>query len=156
MNKLREVVERFLKRAHSLLDREALDEFVKEARDALAEPTPHPVAEVSHISGTGPNDVGIKWRGGLAQTGMLLYSGPTSAAAPPSNDLETSDAEIAQCMLSVDDPLLWGRLGEGSGDMVRKFARAVIAVDRPKRLWPFPDTGGGGLTICDMHDDESY
>jgi len=38
-----------------------------------------------------------------------------------------TDADIARAMLAVDDPLLWGRLGEGAGssDMIRKFARAV-------------------------------
>lgn len=46
------------------------------------------------------------------------------------------DAVIAQCMLAVDDPLLWGRLGGNNGDMVRKFARAVIDADRAQRAKP--------------------
>jgi len=38
-----------------------------------------------------------------------------------------TDADIALCMLMVDDPALFGRLGSGNGDCIRQFARAIEA-----------------------------
>lgn len=47
-----------------------------------------PVAEVSSICGAGPNDVGVRWRGGFATMGELLYRKPVSVQHLPADDTE--------------------------------------------------------------------
>ena len=68
-----------------------------------------------------------------AVTGLRSLLGPLDVQ-PTAEPL--SDAEIAKAMITVDDPLLWGRLGDGQGDMVRQFARAVIAAHEAKKEHP--------------------
>ena len=86
-------------------------------------------------------DVVEGYKAGLAGGAMGFVSaafdcgwthGAQDRAAQPAAE-PLSDAEIALEMLAVDDPLLWGRLGDGQGDMVRQFARAVIAAHEAKR-----------------------
>lgn len=50
---------------------------------ALASPAAQaqPVAEVRDVVGAGPNDVGIRWRGGIVSPGTLLYALPPEPAA---------------------------------------------------------------------------
>lgn len=43
-------------------------------RHMSAQPAPVLVAEVTTVVGSGPNDVGIRWRGGMVQPGTLLYA----------------------------------------------------------------------------------
>jgi hypothetical protein len=71
-----------------------------------AQPAPEPVP-------AGPDD-------------MAIYKAIADNYAQPAAEPLT-DKQIATAMLAVDDPLLWGRLGDGQGDMARQFARAIEA-----------------------------
>lgn len=44
---------------------------------------------------------------------------------------EPTDQQIALAMLAVDDPLAWGRFGQGSDSMLRQFVRALWKVAAP-------------------------
>lgn len=53
------------------------------------------------------------------------------AASPSQADgVMLTDEQIGLAMLCVDDPLIWGRLGEGSGDTIRQLARALESAVR--------------------------
>lgn len=57
-----------------------------------------------------------------------------SAAQPeavPQGGQCPDDKAIAQAMLAVDDPLQWGRLGEGSKPMIKQFVEALFAAAPP-------------------------
>jgi hypothetical protein len=71
-------------------------------------------------------EVDHEWR--LWQLLRARASAPPASAEP----VALTDKMIAEAMLAVDDPLLWGRLGvEKGNDMVRKFAHALIALAAP-------------------------
>jgi len=90
---------------------------------AAAQPAQAPVG---HVHREGKRADGKPWMAAyFAQDGTNdLPDGTPLYAAPPARQPLT-ERQLAECMLAVEDPLLWGRLGAGSGDMLRAFARAV-------------------------------
>jgi hypothetical protein len=59
---------------------------------------------------------------------VTALAAPTQAAAPLVAELPllTSGA-IARCMVSISDPMAWGRMGSNCGTLAEEFARAVEA-----------------------------
>ena len=57
-----------------------------------------------------------------------------------SADTKLSDAELAACLLSVPDPLMWGKLGAEGADMLRTAMREVerVAVAAERERWTVP------------------
>ena len=100
----------------------ATDERIRRVRaeSALARRADEPVAWVALLSVMLAQDLAEAKR--LA--GEALDKPRAAAPAAPAY-VPLSDREIAGLMQDVDDPLLWGRLGEGQGDIVRQFARAI-------------------------------
>ena len=62
-----------------------------------------------------------------------------------------TDAKLAECMLTVDDPLLWGRLGMGTGDMLRKAMRTVEAAATAAESERIADLWAGCTTDAEGH-----
>ena len=127
MNDLREAAKQALWFCEFLWREAAWNDWAEKQREetelalraALAQPSVEPVAY--WISKAEQFSIAKQGERPFAKAWQPLYAAPQPAPAR----VPLSSGEIARCMLMVDDPLLWGRMGDQCGVVLEQFARAI-------------------------------